>query len=526
MALQRSENHRVTRAAGVVGLATLFSRLLGFLRDALVAYFLGAGFATDTFFTAFRVPSLMRRLFAEGSLSVSFVPVFMEQAARHGQPEAFEMARSAFRISALVLLGGTVLGLVGAPLIVKGLAPGFIRHGAQLALTVRLTRIMLPYIFFVGLAALSMGILNALGHFASPAFAPAVLNLSIIGCLLFVSPHLSQPVYGLAMGVVAGGVLQLLLQLPALLQKRFFLWQKARLCHPALKQVARKMLPVVFGLSVYQINIVVGNLLASTLARGSISYLYYADRLVQFPMGLFGMAAATAVLPSLSRQAAAGDLKALVHTFQHTMKLVTAIILPAMIGLIILRRPIVALLFQRGAFGLQSVRLTAGALLYYGMGLWAFSTVRIVVMLFYALQDTATPVRTAVIAIAFNAVCGVVLMRWMGYGGLALAASLASALNLGLLVHALKQKIGLRISGKQLVFYVKSTVCALGMGVGVWNLARMLPPGVQPAPWKLLLGVCGCISAGVILYSILFLAVNPSEMHELRAFVRKSRAIR
>jgi putative peptidoglycan lipid II flippase len=276
-----SENYRVVKAAGVVGAATLASRILGFIRDAVIAWFFGAGFSSDAFIAAFRIPNLLRRLFAEGSLSSAFIPVFMEYTVNQGQAEAFHLARSAFRLVGVVLIVVAICGVMLSPWIVRLIAPGF--SADKLALTITLTRLMFPYIFFIGLVALCMGILNVLGHFATPAFAPVLLNLAIIGSALFISPSLPQPVMGLAVGVLLGGFLQLALQLPVLIKKRFYFWQASRWIHPGLKRVGTLIPPVIIGGAVYQINILVGTLLASLLEQGSVTYLYFADRLVQFP---------------------------------------------------------------------------------------------------------------------------------------------------------------------------------------------------------------------------------------------------
>ena len=297
--MSMSENSRVVKAAGVVGAATLLSRILGFIRDAVIAWFLGAGFSSDAFIAAFRIPNLLRRLFAEGSLSSAFIPVFTEYVVHQGQAEAFHLARSAFRMAGVFLLIIAISGIFLSPWIVRIIAPGFAAD--KLSLTITLTRIMFPYIFFIGLVALSTGVLNVIGHFAAPALAPVLLNLAMIAAVLFISPSLATPVVGLAFGVLIGGVLQLALQLPVLVRKGFRFWEKSVLIHSGLKRVGVLIPPVILGGAVYQINVVVGTLLGSLLSEGSVTYLYFADRLVQFPLGVFAIAAATAVLPSLSQ---------------------------------------------------------------------------------------------------------------------------------------------------------------------------------------------------------------------------------
>ena len=514
-----SENSRVVKAAGVVGTATLFSRILGFIRDAVIAWYFGAGFSSDAFIAAFRIPNLLRRLFAEGSLSSAFIPVFTQYMVRRGRPEAFALARSAFMLLSVVLLLIVIGGVFLSPGIVKLVAPGFVSD--KYALTVYLTRLMFPYIFFIGLVALCMGILNVLGHFAAPAFAPVLLNISIIGSVLIIAPSLSVPAVGLAIGVLIGGVLQLALQLPVLWRKGFRLWERARLLHPGLKQVGTLMPPVIIGGAVYQINIVVGTILGSLLAEGSVTYLYFADRLVQFPLGVFAIAAATAVLPSLSRQAATEDFEALKDTFGHALKLVFFISIPAMLGLIVLREPIVALLFQRGEFNVLATRLTAQALLYYSLGLWAFSAVRIVAATFFALQDTRTPVKMAGISILANIVLGVVLMGPLAHGGLALATSLSSILNLGLLVHALRGKLGALGWRSIARSFCKTLMSSLAMGGVVWAVGLIILPDPNLGLAGLLAGVVGCIAAGICAYGAFSYALKSSELHVVLIEIRK-----
>lgn len=516
-----NENKRVTRAAGVVGISTLASRILGFVRDMVVALLFGAGLGSDAFFVAMRVPNLLRRLFAEGSLSIAFVPVFTDVLGRKGKEEAFAMAGSAVRLLSTILVAVVLLGILLSPVIVRVMAPGFADSPEKLALTVTLTRIMFPYLFFICMVALSMGILNVLGHFAAPALAPVLLNVAIIFSAAVISPRLGQPSMGLAVGVLIGGVLQLALQVPFLVKKGFRFWRKAPLYHPDLAKVGRLMGPAVLGAAVYQINIVVGTLLASLLPEGSVSYLYYADRLVQFPLALFALSTATAVLPTLSRQAVARDMEGLRDTFGYGMKLILFITIPAMTGLIVLREPIVRLLLQRGAFDASATKLTAEALLCYGVGLWAFSAVRIVVSVFYALGDTKTPVRTAVISIAFNVLFALLLMGPLSHSGLALATSLASVINLGLLACALKEKVGdvgwARIAGSA----VKTLAASAVMGGAVILLSRQVIPVEGGSLSALGMGVFAAITGGCLVYFTSAWLLGSPELHGALNIVRE-----
>ncbi len=518
------DNARVVQAAGVVSAATLLSRILGYVRDMVMASLFGAGMASDAFIAAFRIPNLLRRLFGEGSLSIAFVPVFTDCLSHNGKAEAERLAGSSLRLLLVVLALVSVAGIVLAPVIVRLVAYGFTNDPEKYALCVRLARIMMPYILFVGLVALCMGILNVLGHFAAPALAPTFLNAAMIGVLMifaWLSPCQTTRVIGLAVGVIVGGMLQLGLQVPFLIQNGIRFWRFAPLWHPAMKRVLFLMGPAVFGAAVYQINSLVICLLGSLLPQGSITHLYYADRMVQFPLGLFAIAMATAVLPTLSRQASEEQWDALRDTFAHAIRLIFFITLPSMAGLIILREPIVAMLFQHGAFSGQATRLTAGALLYYGIGLWAFSAVRILIYVFYALKDTRTPVMMAVIAIVANAGLGTLLMGPMQQNGLALALSLASMLHLILLVVTLRKRMGALGWGKIAWSIIRSGLCALLMGLCVGGLARWLIPKGDAGRTALLIGLMISMTAGVIIFTGLAALCRAPELEVLKQMVFK-----
>ena len=497
-----SENSQMIKAAGVVGAATLLSRILGFIRDAVIAWYFGAGQNSDVFIAAFRIPNLLRKLFGEGVISNAFVPVLTEYIAKDGKEEAFGLARSAFWVMSIILAAVSICGVMIAPWVVKIIAPGFAGAAGKMPLTITLTRIMFPYIFFIGLVALCMGILNAFGKFAAPALAPVLLNLSMIGAVFFLCPHFSRPILGLGIGVIIGGVLQFFSQLPAMIGKGFVFWRNTKLLHPGLKKFSLLLPPVILGGAVYQINVLVGTLLGSFLKEGSVTYLYFADRLVQFPLGIFAIAAATAVLPSLSRQAALNEVKALKDTFSRAVRLTLFFTIPSMVGLIVLRMPIITLLFKRGEFSWQATQLTASALLYYAIGLWAFAGVRIAAATFFALKDTRTPMIMASVSILANIFLGILLMGPLAHDGLALAASLASSLNLGLLLYALHVKLGALEWRGILNSAGRTMVGAVIMGAVVWAVARALIPIEAIAFSRLLAGLVGCLTVGVVVFGI------------------------
>jgi len=437
-----SENSRVVRAAGVVGMATLLSRLFGFLRDMIVAGLFGAGLATDAFFVAFRIPNLLRRLLAEGSLTVSFVPVFTDYLKNKSREEAMTLANVTFTALSILLVLVSLAGIIFSPLIVTAMAPGFVKSPPRYELTVYLTRLMFPYIFFISLVALCMGILNSLRHFAAPAIAPVLLNISIILAALFLRNFCQPPIVALAIGVVIGGVLQLALQIPFLLRMGVKLKPDFHFRHPGLKKIGALMLPAVFGAAIYQINIFIGTILASLLPTGSVSFLYYADRIVELPLGVFAIAVGTATLPSFSEQVSRGQFEQLKKTLSFSLRLLLFITIPATIALIALRIPIISVLFQRGEFDLNSTIQTSRALLCYSIGLPAFSIIRIIVAAHYSLQDTKSPMKAAIVALIVNALLSLALMFPLKHAGLALATSIASVVNVAMLWVILRIRIG------------------------------------------------------------------------------------
>jgi putative peptidoglycan lipid II flippase len=521
--MKQTEKVQVTKNAGLVGGLTLLGRIFGFVRDAAMAWLFGTGFISDAFFVAFRIPNLLRRLFSEGILSLAFIPVFIEYISVRGKEEAFYLARSVFLTSFLVLSGFTVVGFFFAPVLVTLFAPGFIPFPEKFALTVSLTRMMFPFVIFIGLSAISMGVLNTFGHFAAPSLAPLVINLSMIGAIWLISPQMTEPVKGLAIGVIIGGILQMALQTPFLVKTGIFFRKKAHLFHRGLKKIGSMTLPAAMGASVFQINMLLDTLIASFLSEGSISHLYYADRLVQFPLGIFGIAAAMALLPNLSKEASLKNYAAVSDTISSSLKMVLFVTVPAMAGLVILREPIISLLFERGAFDAQSVQLTAGALLYYGLGLWAFTSVRIVVSTFYALQDAGTPLRIALVCIAVKVIMAVVFMQFIDYKGLALSTSLASVLNLIFLVRALQMKLG-HVNWENTALSLRNTVTGtIVMSFGVVFVSRLIIPTSTASLILRLSGLLGCIFVGIVIYLIFSILLKSREIQMLLGAIRQIR---
>ena len=502
------EHDRIARAAGVVGSATLLSRILGYARDVVIAYFFGAGWATDAFFVAFRIPNTLRRLFGEGSMTVSFLPVYTDYLVHRTKEESQELADVAFTLASSILMALTILGMIFSPQIVAVLAPGF-EDPKQVELTIFMTRIVFPFLFFIGLVALAMGILNAHRHFAAPALAPTLLNLSMIASAYFLFGRLAEPIVSLAIGVFFGGVLQLAFQLPFLIKKGVMFRFNFHFFHPAIKRICILMGPALLGVAVAQINVFVGQILASFLLEGSISYLYFSYRLIEFPLGIFVIALGTAALPSFSQLVSEGKMEEFRDTIGFSLRLVFFVAIPAMVGLIVLRKPIIYLLFQHGAFDYRDTLLTAQALFYFGIGLWAIAGVRILAPAFYAVQDTKTPVKMAVVSLFANVGLSLILMVSLKHAGLALANSLASMIHVSLLLVWLRRRIGDIDWARTLKSLIQVAVASTAMGwVVYWVVGK--ESWVSAGYWggKVLLLAAG-IAAGVLTYiSISYLLRN------------------
>lgn len=498
---KKSEKGNIGRAAGVVAFYTSLSRILGLIRDMVIAVFFGATMSADAFFVAFRLPNMLRRFTAEGSMTIAFIPVFTEYLKNRSKEEAIELARAIFTLLSIILVIMTILGVILAPWIVRLIAHGFGDAGTKYELTVLLTRIMFPYIIPVSLVAFFMGILNSLRHFAAPAAAPVFLNLGIIGSTFLIAPRLSEPVIGTAIGVLIGGVLQVMLQLPWIYKKGVSLKPLWKPGHPAVRRIGMLILPALLGSAVYQINLFVMTLLASFLPNGSISWLYYADRLVGLPLGVFAIALSTAVLPSLSRQAAEKDRDAFRDTLDHTIKLTFFVSLPSMAGLIILGKPIIQLFFQRGAFGAVSTDMTAYALFFFALGLWASSGVKVIVSGFYALQDTITPVKVSIITFISYILFGIYLMGPLKHGGLALALSLSSALNFIMLVFLLKRRLSDWSLTPIITSVSKILLSSVIMGVSVaYMQLKFFPYDSNTGTFNLMIQVSALVISGIIIY--------------------------
>ncbi|PIP71063.1 MAG: murein biosynthesis integral membrane protein MurJ [Nitrospirae bacterium CG_4_10_14_3_um_filter_44_29] len=515
------EKRNITKAAGVMSAATFISRVLGYVKDMILAIYFGATGLSDTFFVAFRIPNLLRELFAEGSMSSAFIPVLTEYHTKHGEEEAKRLVR--ITLTSILLVVGIVciIGIIFAPAIVAAIAPGFLNLTEQFSMAVILTRVMFPFLLFISLAAVVMGALNTRRIFFIPALAPAMLNITIIAAVLLLAFRIFQPIVAVAVGVAAGGFVQFAFQLPAFLKTGYSLKPEYDFRHPGLKKMTILILPATMAMAVAQINIFISTILASYLPAGSITYLYYSMRLIQFPIGIFGVAMGMAVLPTLSEHAVKGDFDKLRDDFSFALRLLFFITIPAMAGLIALGEPIVNVLFQRGKFDYIATVGTAQALLFYSMGIWAIVGARVVTSSFYSMQDTKTPVKILMVTVITNIVLSLILMKPLKHSGLALANALASTVNFLLLFYFLRKKLE-RLGARRIIkSFLKVSFASIAMGAAGWFL-------LHGELWKesgRSLEKAGYLSGVIILCSVIYFVISyllkSEEMEYVAGLVRK-----
>ena len=427
------------KALAAVSSMTLLSRILGFVRDAIIARVFGAGMLTDAFFVAFKIPNLLRRLFAEGAFSQAFVPILAEYKNRRGHDATQVLVNQVGTALTLALVAIALLGVIGAPWVAYISAPGFRADPDKFELTVTLLRIIFPYIVFISLVALAAGILNTHSKFSVPAFAPVLLNVAMIGAALWLAPYFDPPVLALGWGVAIGGVLQLAWMLPHLLKIRMLPRPTRHFDDPGLRRVLTLMAPATLGVSVAQISLLINTIFASFLASGSVSWLYYADRLMEFPAGMLGVALGTILLPSLAKHYADDNPGDYSKLLDWGLRLTLLLALPAAAALAVLAVPLIATLFNYGAFTATDVTMTQRALVAYSVGLVGIILVKVLAPGFYARQNIRTPVKIAIVTLVATQLMNLAFIIPLGHAGLALSIGLAACLNAGLLLHLLKK---------------------------------------------------------------------------------------
>ena len=506
------------RSTALVGQMTLISRVLGLVRDAAIAATFGASAASDAFFVAFKIPNLFRRLFAEGAFSQAFVPVLASYKATSNPDEVRRLVDAVFSTLAMVLVALTALGILAAPVVITVFAPGFVGDVARFDLSVELLRLTFPYLLFIALTALLSGLLNTYGRFALPAVTPALLNVSFIVCTVWVAPHLPQPVYALGAAVLIGGALQLGLQLVAV-WRLGFMPRLTRKHHAGVRRILGLMVPALFGVSVAQINFLVDTLVASFLQQGSISWLYYADRLMEFPLGLFGIALGTVILPRLSEHHARNEHDHFSGTLDWALRAVFTVTIPSAVGLALLAGPILSTLFQYGEFSERDVLMSARGLMAYAVGLTGFIMVKVLAPGYYARQDTRTPVKIGVVAMLTNAVLCVALGFSLAHAGLALATSAAAFVNAGLLLRGLVRNGVYRPGPGWALFTTRIVVACAAMGAYLAWAADDLQTWTALTTMQRALELSGLIGVALLIYCVVLWAVGlrPSHLVQPRA---------
>lgn len=508
------------RSIATVGGMTMVSRVLGFVRDILVAAVLGAGPVADAFFVAFKFPNLFRRLFAEGAFNLAFVPLFAGQLETDGEKEAKVFAEQAFAVLLTVLMVFVAAVEVAMPWLMHLLAPGFVGDPQRFDLAVVLTRITFPYLLFISLVSLMAGVLNSLGKFAAAAATPILLNLCLIGAVLVVAPLMPTPGHALAWGVAGAGVVQ-------------FVWlfvhcaragMRLRLRRPRLTErvrlLVRRMVPVAVGAGIYQLNLVIDMVIASLLPTGSISFLFYADRVTQLPLGVVGVAVGTALLPLLSRQLRAGDEAAASTSQNRALEFALLLTLPAAVALFVIADPVIRVLFERGAFGPEEAAATGRALAVYALGLPAYVLVKALSPGFFAREDTKTPVKVAAVAMVVNLVFNLLLMGPFLHVGIAMATVISSWLNAGLLAFILHRRGHLVLDGRLKGRLPRQALAALAMGGALWAAVTGLAPWLAGGEATRIPALITLVVAGLVAFGLFAQVTGAARLGELKGLMR------
>lgn len=506
--VKKKEN--VVRSTGIVAIATLASRVLGFTRDMLMAAVFGASSSTDAFFVAFRIPNMLRRFVAEGTLTISFVPVYTEVLLNNGEKEAGDVASRTLTLQMLVITAIVSIGIIFSPEIIGVIGYGF-RGSEPFELAVALNRVMFPYLFFVGFVAFSMGILNSHGYFFAPAFSPVLLNVGMISGILIFSRFFEEPLFGVSAGVIFGGIFQFFLQVPYLAKSGYRLKLSFNFDHPQLKKIYRLLVPAFFANGIVQINIIIGTVMASTLESGSISYLYYADRLTEIVLGVFIISIGNVILPEMSRLTVSDNMDRFRDLYTSSLKSALFLAVPASIALMTIGFPIISVLFLRGKFGIPEAELTEKALFYASLGIPSISVNRITVTAFFSLKESKKPALSALAALLVYIVAGYLLMQTsLKHAGLALAGSLSATVQMVFLLIWLNRLTGGIRFFPALGSFCKFLVSGIIMACGIKSITKIADWSKDPLLFKVCILVL-VVAGGGIIYLIVSLLMKTKE---------------
>lgn len=488
------------KSLAAVSSITMLSRVLGFVRDTIIARIFGAGMATDAFFVAFKLPNLLRRIFAEGAFSQAFVPILAEYKTQQGEEATRTFIAYISGLLTLVLALVTLLGVLAAPWIIWVSAPGFADEPEKFELTTSLLRVTFPYILLISLSSLAGAILNTWNRFSVPAFVPTLLNVSMIGFALFLTPYFDPPVMVLGWAALAGGLLQLLYQLPSLKKIGMLVLPRLNLRDTGVWRVLKQMLPAILGVSVSQISLIINTIFASFLVAGSVSWMYYADRLMELPSGVLGVALGTILLPSLAKTYASQDRKEYSRLLDWGLRLCFLLVLPCAVALALLAEPLTVSLFQYGKFSAHDALMTQRALIAYSVGLLGIILVKVLAPGFYAQQNIRTPVRIAVFTLVVTQLLNLALIFPLQHAGLALAIGLGACLNAGLLYWKLRAQRLFQPQPGWVLFLAKLVVAVLVMAAALFGLMQFMPTWDEGVMLVRLLRLGGLVTVGVFAY--------------------------
>lgn len=488
------------KSLAAVSSMTMLSRVLGFVRDTIVARTFGAGMATDAFFVAFKLPNLLRRIFAEGAFSQAFVPILAEYKAQQGEEATRTFLAYVSGLLTLVLAVVTVLGMLAAPLVIWITAPGFADTPEKFALTSSLLRVTFPYILLISLASLAGAVLNTWNRFSVPAFVPTLLNISMIIFALFLTPYFDPPIMAMAWATLVGGLAQFLYQLPHLKRIGMLVLPRLNLRDSGVWRVMKQMGPAILGVSVSQISLIINTIFASFLAAGSVSWMYYADRLMELPSGVLGVALGTILLPALSRTYAKADRQEYSRLLDWGLRLCFLLVLPCSAALALLSEPLTVSLFQYGRFDAHDALMTQRALVAYAVGLLGIILVKVLAPGFYAQQNIKTPVKIALFTLAVTQVLNLILIGPLQHVGLALAIGLAACLNAGLLFWQLRRHNLFIPQAGWTGFLLRLLIAVAVMTAVLVGLMQLLPSWSEGLMWQRLLRLGGLVAAGVLAY--------------------------
>ncbi len=512
---------KLFKSGMIVSAMTLISRVLGLVRDVVIANLMGAGSSADVFFFANKIPNFLRRLFAEGAFAQAFVPVLTEYQEKQQDEDVRQLLAKVAGTLGVVVTIVTLIGVIASPVLTALFGGGWFLawlndepNGEKFELASLMLKITFPYLWFITFTALAGSILNTRGRFAVSAFTPVFLNVAIIAAAIFVAPNLEQPEIGLACGVFAGGLIQFLFQIPFLLRENALVKPSWGWNHPGVVKIRTLMIPALFGVSVSQINLLLDTFIASFLVTGSISWLYYSDRLLEFPLGLFGIAIATVILPALSRNHVNVEEQGFAKTMDWGIKAIILLGLPAMCGLIVLAKPMLMVLFMRGEFTLDDVHMASYSLMAYGSGLLSFMMIKVLAPGYYSRQDTKTPVRYGIIAMVSNMVFNLIFVFPFGYVGLAIATSMSALLNASLLYCGLHRAGVYRFRRQTLLFTLKAIIAAILMIVVLYQQLPTVEHWVAFSFMERVFYLLRLIGSGAAVYllAMLLLGIRPWRM--------------